>query len=124
MAWKIEHQRFENILRLTADGPMYSTDVLAQVTEGISLIRQHGISGALVDYSGAVLEMPAEEVVLIPDLLDHLAAPKSTRVAIALPSDPVNMHKYTLFDDVATARGYLVKLFWEPSRAMHWVLAK
>ena len=124
MAWKIEHQRFENILRLTADGPISSSDVLAQVTEGVSLIRQHGIPGALIDYTCAILEMPAEEVLLVPDLLDHLAIPKSTRVAIALPSDPVNMHKYTLFDDAATARGYLVKLFWEPSRAMGWILGK
>ena len=124
MGWKIEHQRFENMVRLTAEGAISSADVLSQVMQGVALIRQHGIPAALVDYSGAVLEMPADEIALLPDLLDELGAPKSTRVAIALPSDPVNMHKYTLFDDVATQRGYLVKLFWEPSRAMQWVLAK
>lgn len=124
MSWRFEHQRFENILRLTADGPMTSSDVLAQVTEGVSLIRQYAIPSALVDYSGAVLEMPAEEVILIPDLLDHLVLPKSTRIGIALPSDPANMHKFTLLDDAANARGYQVKLFWEPSRAMDWVMAQ
>ena len=124
MTWKIEHQRFENIVRLTADGPISSTDVLAQVMQGVALIRQHSIPGALADYSNAVLEMPTEEIVLLPDLLDELAAPKSTRMAIALPSDPANMHKYTFFDDVATQRGYQVRLFWEPSRAMEWIMGK
>ena len=124
MGWRIEHQAFENLVRVTADGAVTTEDVLAQVMQGIVLIKRHEATGALVDYSGAILEMPIDEIGKLPDLFESQQLPLNTRIAVALPADPVNMHKYTFFDDVATNRGYLVKLFWEPSRAMQWVLAK
>jgi hypothetical protein len=121
MAWQIERGEPENILRLTAEGPITTESVLLQAKEGIEIIVQEGISGAMVDYSNVLLEMPVADIFQLPDLFDALLLPRTTKIAIVLPADPVNMHKYTFFDDVANNRGYQVKLYWEPSEALKWL---
>ena len=120
MSWNIEHSEQDNLLLLKATGPVTTEDVQAQVVQGIEIIKREQIPAAIIDYSGAVLEMPIMEIYKMPDMFEALALPKQTRMAVLLPSDPVNMHKYTFFDDTATNRGYQVKLFWEASHALDW----
>lgn len=122
MSWTIEHQKDKNILAVTVEGTVTTEDVHAQVREGIELILRESIPGALIDYSHAILEMPVTDIFKMPDMFDALGLPRTTKMAVTLPSDSRNMHKYTFFDDVATNRGYSVQLFWEPSQAMRWLL--
>lgn len=121
MSWELEYREAGNLVRVVASGSISTEDALAQVAAGVKLIREHRSTGALVDYSKAVLEMPIVDIYKLPDLFDALALPRSTRIAIVLPPDPKNMHKYTFFDDTANNRGYIVKLHWEPSQAMAWL---
>ena len=121
MSWELEYREVGNLVRVVASGSISTEDALAQVAAGVKLIREHQSGGALVDYSKAVLEMPIVDIYKLPDLFDALALPRSTRIAIVLPPDPKNMHKYTFFDDTANNRGYMVKLHWEPSQAMAWL---
>lgn len=124
MSWTIERANaapVAPILRVQAEGSISTEEVLAQVMEGLEIIKQQQMVGALVDYSKAILEMPIDEIFKLPDLFDAHELPRGTRIAIVLPADPKNMHKYTFFDDVATNRGYLVRLFWEPTQAMAWL---
>ncbi|MGE5624845.1 MAG: hypothetical protein ACM3ZT_04780 [Bacillota bacterium] len=120
MSWNIEHSKSENLLRVTATGPVSTEDVHAQAMQSIDIIKREQLPGAVIDYSKAILEMPVVEIFKMPDMFDDLGLPRQTRMAVLLPSDPVNMHKYTFFDDTATNRGYLVKLFWEQSHALNW----
>lgn len=120
MGWNLSHSKAENLLRITASGPVTTEDVLAQATQGIEIVKREQLPAVIADYSGAILEMPIFEIFKLPDLFETLELPRHTRMAILLPSDPVNMHKYTFFDDTATNRGYLVRLFWEQSHAMDW----
>lgn len=124
MAWKIEHSSaapIARIIRIEASGSLSTDDVVAQAIESIELVKQQQAVGSLVDYSKVTLEMPIIEIYKLPDLFDAHELPRSTRIAIVLPADPKNMHKYTFFDDVANNRGYLVRLYWEPSQAMAWL---
>lgn len=121
MGWKIEHFETEDLIRVTAGGSITAEDAWAQVEEGVDLILRRQAVGALIDYSGAILEMELSEIFKLPELFEIHALPRKTKMAITLPSDPKNMHKYTFFDDVATNRGYIVKLFWEPDEAMKWL---
>ena len=120
MSWHIEHSKRDKLLLVTATGPVSTEDVQAQATQGIEIIKREQLQAVLADYSSAVLEMPIMEIYKMPDMFETLGLPKQTRMAILLPSDPVNMHKYTFFDDTATNRGYQVKLFWEESHAIDW----
>lgn len=124
MGWKIEHLETEDIVRVTATGSITAEDAWAQVEEGIELILRRQAVGALIDYSGAILEMELVEIFKLPELFEIHALPRKTKIAVTLPSDPANMHKYTFFDDVATNRGYIVKLFWEPREAQAWLRGK
>lgn len=121
MSWRIEQSEAGEFLRVTASGPVSTDDVHAQVKQGVEIIVREGLPGALVDYSGAVLEMPVVEIFKVPDMFDALGLPHRTRIAIVLPPDPVNMHKYTFFDDTATNRGFQVKLCWERTAALDWL---
>jgi len=121
MSWELEYSDAENIVRGIVSGNITTGEVLEQAMAGVRLIKERQAGGALVDYSKAVLEMPVFEIFKLPDLLDSLALPRRTKIAIVLPPDPVNMHKFTFFDDVANNRGYKVKLHWEPSQAMAWL---
>ena len=121
MSWEMEYHEAENFVRVAASGSVLTEDALAQVTAGVGLIRERGAGGALVDYSKAILEMPIVDIYKLPDLFDALELPRSTRIAIVLPPDPKNMHKYTFFDDAANNRGYMVRLHWEPSQALAWL---
>lgn len=121
MSWELEHSDAEKLVRITASGSVSTDEVLAQATASIKLIKEHQSVGALVDYSKVVLEMPIVEIYKLPDLFDVLALPRATKIAIVLPPDPKNMHKYTFFDDTANNRGYMVKLYWEPTQAMAWL---
>jgi hypothetical protein len=127
MSWTIEPSNaapVARIVRIEASGSVSTEEALAQAVESITLIKQQEAVGALVDYSKAILEMPLDEIDKLPDLFDTMGLPRGTKIAIVLPADPVNMHKYTFFDDVATNRGYQVKLYWEPSQAMAWLAGK
>jgi hypothetical protein len=121
MGWTVEPLDAEGFLYLIADGTITTEDVAGQVQEGIALIVSRGLPGAMIDYSKAVLEMPLVDIYKLPDWFEAHALPRETRMAVVLPADPVNMHKYTFFDDVATNRGYLVRLFWESTRARDWL---
>jgi hypothetical protein len=114
MSWKVEHLSAENIVRVSAEGSISAEDAFAQVTEGVALILSMQAPSALIDYSGAILEMP--------DLFDAAGLPHRTKIAIVLPADPQNMHKYTFFDDTATNRGFQVKLYWEHGQALAWLV--
>lgn len=124
MGWTIERSNaapVAPILRVHAEGSVSTEEVLAQVMEGLEIIKQQQMIGALVDYSKAILEMPLHEIYRLPDLFDAGELPRATKIAIVLPADPANMHKYTFFDDVATNRGYQVRLYWEPTQALAWL---
>ncbi|HSC47384.1 MAG TPA: STAS/SEC14 domain-containing protein [Gammaproteobacteria bacterium] len=121
MSWKIEHRPSENIVRITAEGIITAEDAFAQAIEGVQLIVSLKASGVLVDYSGATLEMPLTDIYKLPDMFDAGGLPHWTKIAIVLPADPQNMHKYTFFDDTATNRGFQVKLYWERSQALAWL---
>lgn len=121
MGWRTEAVADGSYLHLIAEGPISTEEVLAQVHHGVALILEQQLLGAMVDYSAAILEMPVVDIYKMPDWFEAVALPRGTRIAVVLPADPVNMHKYTFFDDVATNRGYRVRLFWEPSRAVDWL---
>ena len=118
----MEYSDAENLVRIAASGSVSTDEVLAQVSQGVKLVKEHQADGALVDYSKVTLEMPIVDIYKLPDIFDALALPRRTKIAIVLPPDPVNMHKYTFFDDTANNRGYLVRLHWEPSQAMVWLM--
>jgi len=61
------------------------------------------------------------DIYKLPDLFEAMGLPRQTKIAIVLPADPENMHKYTFFDDVATNRGYQVKLHWDTTNALLWI---
>ena len=122
MSWKVEHLAKENIVHVLAEGSISTVDVFGQVAEGIALILEKAAPGAWINYSGAILEMPLIEIYRMPELFEAQGLPRATKMAITLPSDSENMHKYTFFDDVATNRGYIVRLFWEQGQAMKWLL--
>ena len=121
MSWELEYREADNLVLATASGSVSTEDAQAQIAAGVKLIRERQAGGALVDYSKVVLEMPIADIYKLPDLFDALALPRSTRIAILLPPDPINMHKYTFFDDTANNRGYIVRLHWERSQAMAWL---
>ena len=121
MSWKIEHNEGEGIARLTASGDITTEDVFAQTREGIELVLRRGLTGAFIDYSDANLLMPISDIARMPEMFDSLALPRETKMAVVLPGDPETMNKYTFFDYVATKRGYVVGIFWEPSQAMAWL---
>ena len=121
MSWRMEHSESERILRITASGPVSSDDAFQQVKEATERIVREDLTGALVDYTGAVLEMPIVDIVKVPDMFDALSLPHQTRIAVVLPPDPANIHKYTFFDDAASNRGFQVRLFWEPTAALGWL---
>ena len=121
MTWKIEHNEDEKIVRVTAAGDISTEDAFAQAREGIDLILRHGLKGVFADYSAANLLMPISDISRLPEFFDSLALPRETKLAVVLPGNPATMNKYTFFDDVATDRGYVVGLFWEPSQAMAWL---
>lgn len=121
MSWRIDQSDAGQFLHLIATGPISTEDVHAQVKEGVEVILREDLPGALIDYSGAVLEMPVVEIFKVPDMFDALGLPHPTRIAVVLPPDPVNMHKYTFFDDTATNRGFQVKLCWERTAALDWL---
>jgi hypothetical protein len=124
MAWKIEHSEaapVARIIRIEASGSISTDEVVAQAIESIKLVKQQKAIGSLVDYSKVTLEMPIADIYALPDLFDAHALPRETKIAIVLPPDPKNMHKYTFFDDTANNRGYMVKLFWEPGQALAWL---
>ena len=122
MGWQIKPLDAEGFLHVIADGAVATDDVALQVRQGIAYIVEHGLKGAMIDYSQALLQMSVVDIYRMPDWFDEQALPHGTRIAVVLPADPVNMHKYTFFDDVATNRGYLVHLFWESTRARDWLL--
>jgi hypothetical protein len=124
MAWTMEASDaapVARIIRIEASGSISTDEVMAQAIESIALVKQHGAVGSLVDYSKVTLEMPIIDIYRLPDLFDAHELPRETKIAIVLPPDPKNMHKYTFFDDTANNRGYLVKLFWEKSQALVWL---
>ena len=121
MSWRIEHSEPDDFLRITASGPVSTDEAFQQVKASVERIVREDLAGALVDYTGAVLEMPIGDILMIPDMFDALRLPHQTRIAVVLPPDPVNMHKYTFFDDAATNRGFQVRLFWESTAAFGWL---
>jgi len=121
MAWRIDYTAIENLARITCEGPVTTDEVFAQAKEAVELILRTSASGAMVDYSKAILEMPIAGIYKLPDLFDAMGLPRQTKIAIVLPADPANMHKYTFFDDVANSRGYLVQLYWDTTHAMAWL---
>ena len=121
MGWRVEPLGAEGYLHVIADGAISTEEVMLQVQQGIAQIVARALPGALIDYSDAILEMSVVDIYKMPDWFEAAALPRGTRIAVVLPADPVNMHKYTFFDDVATNRGYQVHLFWEFSRARDWL---
>jgi hypothetical protein len=121
MAWRFEREDRADFFRLVAEDHITLDDVLAQTREGIEIVRANRLRGGLVDYSRAVLKISLYDIFKLPDLFDALRAPRSTKVAVVVPSDPQNMHKFTFFDEVANSRGYKVRLFWEASSALGWI---
>jgi hypothetical protein len=57
----------------------------------------------------------------VPDWFEVRELPRTTRIAVVLPPDTANMFKYIFFDNISTDRGYQVRLFWEPTRAVDWL---
>ena len=121
MGWKVDPLDAEGFLYVSADGAIGTDDVRGQVDQGITFILEHRLPGAMVDYSKVVLEMPIVDIYQLPDWFEARSLPRETRIAVVLPADPANMHKYTFFDDVANNRGYQVRLFWEVTRARDWL---
>ena len=121
MGWKVEPLDAEGFLSVAADGSITTEDVQLQVEQGIAYIVSRALPGAMIDYSAALLEMPVGEIYKMPDWFEARGLPRTTRIAVVLPPDPVNMHKFTFFDDVANNRGFQVRLFWETSRARDWL---
>lgn len=124
MSWKIEHNEGEDILRIAASGDITTEDVFAQTREGIELILRRGLTGVFADYSAVNLQMPISDISRMPEMFDSLALPRETKMAVVLPGDPSTMNKYTFFDEIATNRGFIVGLFWEPSQAMAWLMKR
>lgn len=123
MAWTTTRDESGRLLLVTGEGRVSAEEAFAQVAEGIEIILREDIKGAMIDYSAVILEMPITDIYKMPELFEAQGLPRKTRIAVVLPGDPANMHKYTFFDDVATNRGYIVKLFWETSAALAWLAA-
>jgi hypothetical protein len=121
MSWGIEHLADGNVVVVRAEGRVSTEDAFKQVVEGVGLILRTGAGGAWIDYSAAILEMPIVDIFKMPDLFEAQGLPRATKIGITLPSDRDNMHKYTFFDDVASNRGYIVRLFWEEGQALKWL---
>src|SRR5690349_3205084 len=98
MGWKVEPLDAEGFLHVVAQGSVATADVAEQVAQGIALIVSRALPGAMIDYSGAVLDMPLVDIYKMPDWFEAQALPHGTRIAVVLPADPANMHKYTFFD--------------------------
>ena len=111
----------EGYLHVVGEGPVFTEDVADNVDEGVRLIIDLALPGALVDFSLAVLEMSIVDIFRLPDWFEARNLPRGTRIAVVLPADPPNMYKYTFFDDVTTNRGYQVRLFWETTSAQGWL---
>src|SRR5690242_8839523 len=58
MGWKVEPLDAEGFLHVVAQGSVATADVAEQVAQGIALIVSRALPGAMIDYSGAVLDMP------------------------------------------------------------------
>ena len=123
MSLKFEPREAEGYLHVVGEGPVVTADVADNVDEGVRLIIDLALPGALVDFSLAVLQMSIVDIFKLPDWFDERKLPRGTRIAVVLPADPPNMYKYTFFDDVTTNRGYQVRLFWEASSALGWLRA-
>lgn len=121
MGLKFEPREADGYLYVRGEGAVVTQDVADHVDEGVGLIVGLGLPGALVDFSVAVLEMSIVDIFKLPDWFDARSLPRETRIAVVLPADPPNMHKYTFFDDISNNRGYQVRLFWEPTRAVDWL---
>ncbi|HSN17124.1 MAG TPA: hypothetical protein VLV87_02850 [Gammaproteobacteria bacterium] len=111
----------EGYLYVVGEGPVVTEDVANSVDEAVNLIIDLELPGALVDFSLATLEMSIVDISKLPDWFETRNLPQWTRIAVVLPADPANMHKYIFFDDVSTNRGYQVRLFWEPTSAVGWL---
>ena len=111
----------EGYLHVVGEGPVVLQDVADNVDEGVRLIIDLALPGALVDFSLAMLQMPIVDIFKLPDWFDARKLPRGTRIAVVLPGDPANMYKYLFFDDVSTNRGYQVRLFWESTSALRWL---
>jgi len=121
MGLRLQPQEVEGYLHVVGEGPVVTEDVASYVDEGVRLIISLGLPGAFVDFSRAVLEMSIFDIFKLPDWFDDRKLPRATRIAVLLPADAANMHKYVFFDDVSNNRGYQVRLFWESTRALDWL---
>lgn len=123
MSWEIEHLEADGIVRVKARGDIHTEDAWVQAEHVSGLLQAHKLKGVLADYTAANLEMPVTDIYKLPELLDTLEFPRTARIAIVLPVDPEHVLKYTFFDDVATNRGYTVRLFEKPAEATAWLIA-
>jgi hypothetical protein len=86
-----------------------------------SLLQQTHASRLLLDYSEAILDIPAKDLATLPDYYTGLGAPQDRKIANVVPKSGDNVHAAIYHQILARKQGYHLTLFSTKDQAMQWL---
>jgi CheY-like chemotaxis protein len=123
-SWLVEYLPDKKLVASTLTGAITDADAKNQAEKAIRLLKDNQSSQLLVDCREAVSEMSFAVLYWMPRFYAQLGAPRSTRIAVVLPTVPNRLESYQFYALACRNAGYNVRLFETRRVAEDWLSHK
>jgi len=121
MAWSIDFNESTRSVVIVATGPVTYDDARAQTEEAVRLMKEHGTSRVLADYSEGITEVSLANLYWLVDFYRQVDAPSDIRGAVVLPRSGHRIEAYQFHALAARNAGYNIRLFETRADAEKWL---
>lgn len=121
MPWHIEIIEEPKAVSASLEGPMRLIMVKEAAAAAIRTAAEHHLDKYYTDERKLQPELSTLEIHGLPDALGAMGLGKRDKVAIVYTASSPRAMDFRFFETTALNRGYSVKLFTDPEKALRWL---
>jgi len=122
MPWEMTFDPKRSLIFVTARGEISYDDARDQTREATKLMKEHGITRVLADYSEGLSEVSLANLYWLVDFYREVGAPADMKAAVILPRSGHRIEAYQFHALAARNAGYNIRLFDTRSDAEKWLM--
>lgn len=122
MPWEMTIDPKTRLIFVTARGEINYDDARDQTREATRLMKEHGITRVLADYTEGLSEVSLANLYWLVDFYREVGAPPEMKAAVILPRSGHRIEAYQFHALAARNAGYNIRLFDTRSDAEKWLL--
>jgi cytosine/adenosine deaminase-related metal-dependent hydrolase len=122
MPWQMTFDPNTRIIFVSAQGQISYDDARDQTRQAMALMKEHGTTRVLADYSEGLSEVSLANLYWLVDFYREISAPADLKAAVILPKSGHRIEAYQFHALAARNAGYNIRLFDTRADGEKWLL--